>query len=145
MDVPPVELHPVDMQAVQVLERGEAGAEIVEADLMPEIPKLLQDTVRALDVLQLARFGDLEGEAAREPAVAPDEIQQGGHEDVVLQRLRRKIDRDDRIPPSLRLPEPLDDGFADGQVHLVDEMHALGELDHLVRALLAVRSEEHTS
>src|SRR3546814_3707199 len=53
------------------------------------------------------------------------------------------MDRDDRIPPSLRLPEPLDDGFADGQVHLVDEMHALGELDHLVRALLAVEAHQH--
>src|SRR5690606_27552012 len=141
-DVFAVELDIVDMQRMQILEGGEAGAEIVEAHLVAEAAQLLDHRVGNREVLDLGRFGDLEDEPAPQAAMRANHLLQARDEDLVLQRLGRDIDGYGNRAPGRTVLEMGDRPLADGEVHLVDQVHALGELDQLVRALVALEADQ---
>ena len=61
-----VDLHGIDRQALQMAQRGDAGAEIVERDAAAGSAQRGDEARRFLDVVQRRGLGDLDDEAARE-------------------------------------------------------------------------------
>ena len=90
LDEAAVDLDLVEREALQILQRGIAGSEIVERDVNAERAELVQRHQRRVVIGDQHRFGDLEFEPAR---VEPGLGQCGC--DLQRQRFRLELDRRD--------------------------------------------------
>ena len=100
LDEGAVDLDLVEREALQIAQRGIAGAEIVQRDPDAELAQLMQHVERRLVVANQHRLGDLELQPAGGKAASRER-----RRDVQRQRLapeldRRDVDRDaDMIRP----------------------------------------------
>ena len=65
-----VDLDVVDVEVVEVAERAEPGAEIVEGEAAAQVAHLADETLRALAVAHDAGFGDFQAQVLRREAAA---------------------------------------------------------------------------
>src|SRR5665213_906513 len=137
LDEAAVDLDLVERKALQVTERGIAGAEIVQRDPHAQLPQLMQRGECRLIVTNKHRLGDLELQPARRKARGR---QCGGHvqrQGPVLELNRRDVDRDaDVIRPARRFAAC---GVEHPVTELVDQAGLLGDRDEFRRRYHAAR------
>ena len=88
-----VDLDLVERKALQIAQRGIAGAEIVERDPYPDGAKLMQDGKRRVVVADQDRLGDLELEPARRQAGGRERCDDLQRQRAALELDRRDVDR----------------------------------------------------
>src|SRR6185312_12679085 len=125
-----VELHEVDLEHREILERGGAGAEIVEADAVAEGAQRLDEIVRLLEIAHARAFGDLKHQLAARPFVGLEQLHQRVEIGILANREARDVHRDvEAVAVARPLAEPIDDLLRHRQIELVDEAGLLGEGD----------------
>src|SRR5579859_1886504 len=88
-----VDLDVIDRQLLEVMERGNASAEIVEREADADLAHLLDELDRAVDIVDRFRFGDLETQLFAVEGGARYPILHKGLEIAVADRFARQIDR----------------------------------------------------
>ena len=120
-----VDLEVVERQVLQVVEGGEAGAEVVEREAAAEPGQALREGAGLLHVGDRGGLGDLEHEAARIDA---------GERDLALHELRdrqvaHRLARDVDLEAHVVLGEQVDRLARHPLVDLLDQAEALRGVD----------------
>src|SRR6266446_242912 len=136
-----VDLHEVDLEAAQIVERVGAGAEIVEADLEAGGAQRLQARVDLVDPGDHRRFGELEEKMPRQPRLRLAQGEQGAEEDAALERAAREVDGDWHAGRR-RIADHRDHLAADGKIEIGDQANRFGEGDGVVRRAAAAKARQ---
>ena len=94
LDELPVDLHEVERQVLQVVERPEAGAEVVECEPAAQPPEPVRELARRLDVGDGGGLGELEDELRRVDVVRRHQVDEVVREVGVADRVRGQVDLD---------------------------------------------------
>ncbi len=97
LDEGAIDLDLVEREALQVAQRGIAGAEIVERDPDPELAQLVQDIERGLVVADQHGLGDLELEPAMRQGPSSECRRDVERQRLALELHRRDVDRDANV------------------------------------------------
>ena len=84
-----VDLQVIDREVLQVAERGESGAEVIERELAAELLQRLDEAVRLREARDRGGLGDLEADLGGIEAAAMELIDHERQELVVAQALAR--------------------------------------------------------
>ena len=96
-----VDLHDVDREPAQVVERRVAGAEVVDREQHAGVLELAERRQREVGVLEQRALGDLEAEAGRDPTPASRSVGADPVDEVGLRELaRRQVHRERRAARS---------------------------------------------
>src|SRR5688572_2045261 len=101
LDEAAVDLEEIDREMLQVAERREAGAEVVERELAAELLEGLDEAARLREVRDGRCLGDLEADLAAVYATAVELLDHVRQELVVAETLARQVDRAHRESPAL--------------------------------------------
>ena len=126
-----VDLQEIDRQRLQVPERREAAAEVVEREAAAARAQFLHEIGRVLQVRHRRRFGDLEAEAACD-FVAVDAAEHELEETLIVERRTRQVDRKERRGVAM-LPQEFNRALHDPAVDHAHHVVALGGGNELVR------------
>jgi len=88
-----VDLQKIHREMLQIAERGQAGAEIVERELAAELLQCLDETVGLREARDRRGLGDLEADLGGVEAAAMELIDHVRQKLVIAQALAGKIDR----------------------------------------------------
>src|SRR5581483_4376070 len=91
-----VDLQEIDREVLQVAERGEPPAEVIERELAPQLLQRLDEAVRLRERGDRGGLGDLEADLRGIEAAFVELIDDEGQELVVPEALPGKIDRAQR-------------------------------------------------
>ena len=89
LDEAAVDLQEIDREMLQVAERGQAGAEVVERELAAQFLQRLDEAIRLREARDRRGLGDLEADLGGIQAAAVELIDDIGQEFVVAQALAR--------------------------------------------------------
>src|SRR6185437_9555829 len=93
LDEAAVDLQVVDRKVLQVAERRQAGAEIVEREFAAQFLQGLNEAIRLREARDGRRLGDFEADFGGVQAAAMELIDDIGQKFIVAQALAREIDR----------------------------------------------------
>ena len=91
------DLDGVEREAVQIAQRGVAGAKVIERQTQPQIAQRLQHIGRVLRIGHHLALGDLKLEMPRQSLVLTDEVAHVVQQGFRRQLRGREIDRDEEI------------------------------------------------
>src|SRR5690242_10827059 len=87
-----VDLEEVDREVLEVAERAQAGAEVVEREAATQLAQRLDESIGLREARDRRGLGDLEADLARIDAALLELLDDEGQELVVAQALAREID-----------------------------------------------------
>ena len=88
-----VDLEEVDREVLEITERGQAGAEVVEREAAAELAQRLDEAVRLAEARYRCGLGDLEADLGSVQAASVELVDDEGQELVIAQALAGEIDR----------------------------------------------------
>src|SRR6185437_9586046 len=87
-----VDLEVIDREVLEVPERGEAGAEVIERELAAELLQRLDEAVRLGEARDRRGLGDLEADLAAVEAALVELVDDEGQELVIAEALSGEVD-----------------------------------------------------
>src|SRR6056297_38780 len=87
-----VDLDQVDWKLLEVVERRQPLAEVIQRNLAAEVAQRAEEAARFLETVYRGRFGNFEAQNARLDIVCLDLVKQLGQHNVTIHRLPRQVD-----------------------------------------------------
>ena len=99
-----VDLQEIDREVLEVAERGQAGAEVIQRELAAQLLQRLDEAIGLREARHRRGLGDLEADLRGIEAAAMELVDHERQELVIAQALAREVDRAQRQASRARRP-----------------------------------------